>query len=73
MKQFFERLKTYFNIENSSLEVIPDSAKKWKALALDLNTELQKTRKLHAKALDENLRLKRICECQGELLAERGE
>ena len=74
MKKTIENLKKYFGLEEVQEDIvaIPDAAEKWKVLALELNDELQESRMLHAKALDEVLRLKRICECQGELLAERG-
>lgn len=73
MKKTIENLKKYFGLDEvEDIPAIPDAAEKWKALALELNDELQESRMLHAKALDEVIRLKRICECQGELLAERG-
>lgn len=73
MKKTIENLKKYFGLDEVEvIPAIPNAAERWKALALELNNELQESRALHAKALDEVLRLKRICECQGELLAERG-
>lgn len=72
MKKTIENLKKYFGLEEVQEDIvaIPDAAEKWKVLALELNDELQESRMLHAKALDEVMRLKRICECQDELLAE---
>ena len=71
MKKTIENLKKYFGLDEvEDIPAIPDAAEKWKALALETHNELQESRMLHAKALDEVIRLKRICECQGELLAE---
>lgn len=74
MKKTIENLKKYFGLDEvqEDIAAIPDAAEKWKALALELNKELQKTRALYTKALDEVIRLERINECQAELLAERG-
>lgn len=75
MKKFIEEIKKYFgsddNITSNIVETIPNAEQKWKALALELNAELQQSRKAYKYALKECARLQAICECQGELLAER--
>ena len=64
-------LKKYLGIDDNLGKSVPKSSEKWKELALELNKEVQELRGLYAKALDDVIRLKRICECQRELLAER--
>ncbi|MBY5021401.1 hypothetical protein K6V64_05530 [Streptococcus suis] len=75
MKKFIEEIKKYFgsddNITSNIVETIPNAEQKWEALALELNAELQQSRKAHKYVLEECARLQAICECQGELLAER--
>ena len=74
MENIIKKIKTYLGLDEvqEDIAAIPDADEKWKALALELNKELQETRALYAKALDEVIRLERINECQAELLAERG-
>jgi len=68
-------IKKFLSVEeeNSANKVNPlkSSEEKWKALALELNKELQRTRKQHNFAIQECVRLQAICDCQAELLADR--
>lgn len=73
--KFWNMIKKFLSVEeeNSANKVNPlkSSEEKWKALALELNKELQRTRKQHNFAIQECVRLQAICDCQAELLADR--
>ncbi|MGC6552019.1 hypothetical protein ACPC58_01910 [Streptococcus sp. VTCC 12905] len=73
--KFWNMIKKFLSVEeeNSANKVNPlkSSEEKWKALALELNKELQRTREQHKFAIQECVRLQAICDCQAELLADR--
>ena len=74
--KFLEMMKRFLSldeVEDSANKVNPlkSSEEKWKALALELNKELQRTREQHKYAIQECVRLQAICDCQAELLADR--
>ncbi|NQN11625.1 hypothetical protein HPA30_08760 [Streptococcus suis] len=74
--KFWDMMKKFLSldeVEDSANKVNPltSSEEKWKALALELNKELQRTREQHKFAIQECVRLQAICDCQAELLAER--
>ena len=79
--KFLEMMKRFLSldeVEDSANKVNPlksseekCSEEKWKALALQLNKELQQTREQHKFAIQECVRLQAICDCQAELLADR--
>ena len=74
--KFLEMMKRFLSldeVEDSANKVNPlkSSEEKWKALALELNKELQRTREQHKFAIQECVRLQAICDCQAELLADR--
>ena len=74
--KFLEMMKRFLSldeVEDSANKVKPlkSSEEKWKALALQLNKELQQTREQHKFAIQECVRLQAICDCQAELLADR--
>lgn len=73
--KFWNMIKKFLSVEeeNSANKVNPlkSSEEKWKALALELNKELQRTREQHNFAIQECVRLQAICDCQAELLADR--
>ena len=74
--KFLEMMKRFLSldeVEDSANKVNPlkSSEEKWKALALQLNKELQQTREQHKFAIQERVRLQAICDCQAELLADR--
>ncbi|HEL2193770.1 hypothetical protein ABWL48_01565 [Streptococcus suis] len=73
--KFLNMMKRFLSldeVEDSANKVNPltSSEEKWKALALELNKELQRTREQHKFAIQECVRLQAICDCQAELLAE---
>lgn len=69
--RFWNMIKKFLSVEeeNSANKVNPlkSSEEKWKALALELNKELQRTREQHKFAIQECVRLQAICDCQAEL------
>ena len=74
--KFLKMMKKFLSldeVEDSANKVNPlkSSEEKWKALALELNKELQRTREQHKFAIQECVRLQAICDCQAELLADR--
>ncbi|HEL2027876.1 TPA: hypothetical protein U2D29_002279 [Streptococcus suis] len=74
--KFWDMMKRFLSldeVEDSANIVNPltSSEEKWKALALELNKELQRTREQHKFAIQECVRLQAICDCQAELLADR--
>lgn len=74
--KFLEMMKKFLSmneVEDSANKVnpMPSTEEKWKALALELNKELQRTREQHKFAIQECVRLQAICDCQAELLAGR--
>ena len=74
--KFLEMMKRFLSldeVEDSANKVNPlkSSEEKWKALALQLNKELQQTREQHKFAIQECVRLQAIYDCQAELLADR--
>ncbi|HEL1960695.1 TPA: hypothetical protein TYI36_001131 [Streptococcus suis] len=74
--KFWNMMKRFLSldeVEDSANIVNPltSSEEKWKALALELNKELQRTREQHKFAIQECVRLQAICDCQAELLADR--
>ncbi|HEP1801693.1 TPA: hypothetical protein VB870_001427 [Streptococcus suis] len=74
--KFWHMMKKFLSldeVEDSANIVNPltSSEEKWKALALELNKELQRTREQHKFAIQECVRLQAICDCQAELLADR--
>ena len=73
--KFWNMMKKFLSVEeeDSANKVNPlkSSEEKWKALALELNKELQRTREQHNFAIQECVRLQAICDCQAELLADR--
>lgn len=74
--KFLEMMKRFLSldeVEDSANKVNPlkSSEEKWKALALQLNKELQQTREQYKFAIQECVRLQAICDCQAELLADR--
>ena len=73
--KFWNMIKKFLSAEeeDSANKVNPlkSSEEKWKALALELNKELQRTREQHKYAIQECVRLQAICDCQAELLADR--
>ena len=74
--KFLEMMKRFLSldeVEDSANKVnpIPGAEDKWKALALELNKELHRTREQHKFAIQECVRLQAICDCQAELLADR--
>ncbi|HFI0006853.1 TPA: hypothetical protein ACGO4V_000397 [Streptococcus suis] len=73
--KFWNMIKKFLSVEeeDSANKVNPlkSSEEKWKALALELNKELQRTREQHKYAIQECVRLQAICDCQAELLADR--
>ncbi|HEL1894173.1 TPA: hypothetical protein TX926_000579 [Streptococcus suis] len=71
--KFLNMMKQFFGLYEDSTQAVTlsDNEQKWKNLALELNAELQQTRKLYKHALEECVRLQAICDCQSELLAER--
>ena len=79
--KFLEMMKRFLSldeVEDSANKVNPLKSseekwleEKWKALALQLNKELQQTREQHKFAIQECVRLQAICDCQAELLADR--
>lgn len=73
--KFLKMMKKFLSVkeEDSANKVNPlkSSEEKWKALALQLNKELQQTREQHKLAIQECVRLQAICDCQAELLADR--
>ncbi|MBV1943691.1 hypothetical protein JOA01_03140 [Streptococcus parasuis] len=72
--KFWNMIKKFLSVEeeDSANKVNPlkSSEEKWKALALELNKELQRTREQHKFAIQECVRLQAICDCQAELLAD---
>ena len=72
---FWNMMKKFLSVEeeDSANKVNPlkSSEEKWKALALELNKELQRTREQHKFAIQECVRFQAICDCQAELLADR--
>ena len=73
--KFWNMMKKFLSVEeeDSANKVNPlkSSEEKWKALALELNKELQRTREQHKFTIQECVRLQAICDCQAELLADR--
>lgn len=73
--KFWNMIKKFLSVEeeDSANKVNPlkSSEEKWKALALELNKELQRTREQHKFAIQECVRFQAICDCQAELLADR--
>ncbi|HEM5043982.1 TPA: hypothetical protein U1222_002038 [Streptococcus suis] len=74
--KFWDMMKRFLSldeVEDSANIVNPltSSEEKWKALALELNKELQRTREQHKFAIQECVRLQAICDCQAELLVDR--
>ena len=73
--KFWNMIKKFLSVEeeDSANKVNPlkSSEEKWKALALQLNKELQQTREQHKFAIQECVRFQAICDCQAELLADR--
>lgn len=71
MKKLIEKVKGYFGAEEAELPSTDGAVGKWKALALELNHELQAERRVKHRLAKEVQRLQAIVDCQGELLAER--
>ncbi|WP_421432278.1 hypothetical protein [Streptococcus suis] len=71
--KFLNMMKRFFGLDEDGTQTVAlsDKEQKWKNLALELNAELQQTRRLYKHALEECVRLQAICDCQSELLAER--
>ncbi|MFX3842294.1 hypothetical protein [Streptococcus suis] len=74
--KFWDMIKSFLGVDDvegsaNKVNPIPDTEEKWKALALELNKELQRTREQHKFAIQECVRLQAICDCHAELLADR--
>lgn len=71
MKKLIEKVKGYFGAEEPLTGTVGDDIRKWKALAVELNNELQAERRVKHRLAEEVQRLQAIVDCQGELLAEK--
>ena len=74
--KFWNMMKKFLSVNEvddsaNKVNPIPGEEEKWKALALELNKELQRTREQHKFTIQECVRLQAICDCQAELLADR--
>lgn len=69
--KLINKIKNYFTTDEPETVALPDEAKRWKKLALEINNEVMALRRQYKVAIEECDRLEKLVKLYQELLAEK--
>ena len=69
--KLINKIKNYFTTDEPETVTLPDEAKRWKKLALEINNEVMALRRQYKVAIEECNRLEKLVKLYQELLAEK--